>query len=489
MNIRKYIYIVGLFALIASFVSCEESISEDDTNVENGGDDTTSPDDEDIETVSYMTFTADTDEFTWTKGVSIGVFSSDEDASASASNWWYSYSTDLDDSPLFQYVDRTKALMSDCLPESLVAYYPYSSSVSGGLFRVTVSSQVSLIGTSLRVAELDLSSITIEDSNLPLDFRSPFSSIKVNLIAGNNVSQSDFDDASLSITGILSTADFDMSSCEYVFSSGSIIKNSPFSTDGDSSSCETIIIPQEVTSGSVVFTFDLEDKGVYVVSLPDSLSKFEAGMQYEFEAVFDNENATITSANITKWVIADTIIDVVYDTAEADAMIYPTQTYAKVIEHLGYDTKDGNTRMSTYANAQEVFGDQDFDLLRISMVPGYTYNDGREDTTTGHPEPGVVDGSIYTQFLTAAQNAVSVRGGNDNVIIFASKKVHWSTGGGYMWPTWVQTASTTVDPYNYAILVYDFINYFYENGVEIDVIGLDNEGIASGAITYSGLLR
>ncbi len=84
-----------------------------------------------------------------------------------------------------------------------------------------------------------------------------------------------------------------------------------------------------------------------------------------------------------------------------------------------------------------------------------------------HPAPGVVLEEYYEPETAGLKLAKEI---NPNTIIFASKKLDNTDS----FPAWTKNWDGVI-PEQYAILIIDYMEYMKREGLEIDVLGIDNE--------------
>ncbi len=150
-------------------------------------------------------------------------------------------------------------------------------------------------------------------------------------------------------------------------------------------------------------------------------------------------------------------------TIEYHATVEATNLYGRRLTKHFLDLKLSPGAMSTEAKAEPYFGTDGMNGVRIPIYGN--------DANPAHPSKGVVEGSYYTNVITSVKNARSARGGEE-FTVFASKKLSGTT----TFPEWVRkTDSYEVDPTNYVEMLVDFVTYFNSMGIEIDVLGVDNE--------------
>ncbi len=89
------------------------------------------------------------------------------------------------------------------------------------------------------------------------------------------------------------------------------------------------------------------------------------------------------------------------------------------------------------------------------------------DSRPAHPEPGVVLDEYYKNETRGLQLAKKI---NPGVLIFASKKLD----GTKSFPEWTKDGDGVV-PAKYAVLLADYLEYMKGEGLEVDILGIDNE--------------
>jgi O-glycosyl hydrolase len=142
-----------------------------------------------------------------------------------------------------------------------------------------------------------------------------------------------------------------------------------------------------------------------------------------------------------------------------DAIISPENQH-QFISDWGYDIKQGGKAAAlTPALAQTLFLTDGMTCLRLPI-----YGDS---VKPAHPAGGVVIASYYSDILTAITNA---RMAKPNVVLFASKKLEGTSS----FPAWVKDANGII-PFQYALMLADYLQFMQTNGVTIDVLGIDNE--------------
>ncbi|MEJ6951459.1 glycoside hydrolase [Natronospora cellulosivora (SeqCode)] len=147
--------------------------------------------------------------------------------------------------------------------------------------------------------------------------------------------------------------------------------------------------------------------------------------------------------------------------ANGDAIIYP-ETEKHLITDWGFDIK-GLGDMADRANqltedfARKLFVEDGMNVLRVPIF-----------AALGHPEPGVIDKSVYTHVNRAIKNTLNVR---SDVKIFASLKLL----GQESFPDWVKDDNDNLKPEKYAQLLAEYLQYMNKKNIPIYLLGIDNE--------------
>ena len=143
-----------------------------------------------------------------------------------------------------------------------------------------------------------------------------------------------------------------------------------------------------------------------------------------------------------------------------DAIIYP-EPKGKLIDAFFYDLKQSPGAINSESKATDLFVIDGMNGVRISIYGN--------KSKPAHPAAGVVVESEYTSLISSINLAKATRGAS-GLKIFASKKLD----GQNSFPDWVKDENGII-PEQYAILLADYIKYMNSYGIEIDVLGIDNE--------------
>ncbi|MDF7799298.1 hypothetical protein P4C99_07465 [Pontiellaceae bacterium B1224] len=143
-----------------------------------------------------------------------------------------------------------------------------------------------------------------------------------------------------------------------------------------------------------------------------------------------------------------------------EVVIFPDEKGTQ-INRFFYDFKSPSAPRKFTQNGwgKTLLVDYGFTGIRTSI-----YGTGRKPA---HPEPGVVLEEYYESETRGLKLAKEI---NPDVVIFASKKLDNTDS----FPTWTKNGSGVI-PEQYAILIIDYLEYMKSEGLEVDVLGIDNE--------------
>lgn len=219
---------------------------------------------------------------------------------------------------------------------------------------------------------------------------------------------------------------------------------------------EAFVCPQTISQGSNLIEFQTQSGPLYL-TVQDSDLTLQAGKNYKFHVMVDK--------------------GVEVNPEDIKANIYTAQTYGRLTKNLFYDIKGGATVTET--TAELLYGEEKMNGIRIPIYGNYDDN----GNIIGHPSKGTVKEEDYSAVLTSVENAKRY---NPDIKIFASKKLN----GKNSFPKWTRNQSgngyTGVNDANYAGMLMDFLRFMKGKGIEVDVLGIDNEpDFNEGQITAS----
>ncbi|MFR9619904.1 MAG: fimbrillin family protein [Rikenellaceae bacterium] len=169
----------------------------------------------------------------------------------------------------------------------IFAYYPYVKDVSIKAYDIKSVDQVDL----LSVTQQNVSSSAVE-----LIFNHLLSKMSLVIEAGDGLDTEDLKGLSVTLSGISTTATFDLTSDVATTTNSAAQLTLTTTTDGTSSSA--IIIPQDDFS-TVTLSFTTDKYGTF--SAPLSTTEFKVGVEYTYTATLDRDGVEIASSNITPW--------------------------------------------------------------------------------------------------------------------------------------------------------------------------------------------
>jgi hypothetical protein len=158
----------------------------------------------------------------------------------------------------------------------------------------------------------------------------------------------------------------------------------------------------------------------------------------------------------------------IWATTGENAVVYVEDTYGRTMKYLILDLKLWAGQIGSLSKAETYFQDYDMNGVRISIYG----NDG----APYHPEAGTVlydaDAETgYYKLVKSVQYAQTARG-DDDFFVFGSKKLE----GTSTFPDWVLDAdSLSIKTDEYITMLYDYVTFMYQYGIEIDILGVDNE--------------
>lgn len=208
---------------------------------------------------------------------------------------------------------------------------------------------------------------------------------------------------------------------------------------------EALVCPQTVAKGSKLIEFR-SSKGSVYFTVKDKDLVLQAGREYRFDVTVSDQ--------------------VEVNPSDIQATIYTDQTYGRLTRNLFYDIKGGAS--VTDATAKLFYGEEKMNGIRIPIYGNYD----DQGNIIGHPAQGEVIESDYSNVIASIEKA---REFNPDILVFASKKLN----GKNSFPKWVRNQSgntyTGVNDARYAEMLMDFLRFMKNKGIEVDVLGIDNE--------------
>ena len=160
--------------------------------------------------------------------------------------------------------------------------------------------------------------------------------------------------------------------------------------------------------------------------------------------------------------------NVSFATTKDNAVIYPEDTYGKVLKHLILDLKLNASLVGGTTKANLFFQDYDMNGVRISVYgnEGHRY----------HPEAGSViykddNNDGYHKLISSVLRSQTARGDKD-FTVFASKKLKNVVS----FPEWVLDGDgPEIVTEQYITMLFDYVKFMHSYDIEIDILGVDNE--------------
>ncbi|MDF7824788.1 hypothetical protein P4B35_12255 [Pontiellaceae bacterium B12227] len=143
-----------------------------------------------------------------------------------------------------------------------------------------------------------------------------------------------------------------------------------------------------------------------------------------------------------------------------DVVIFPEEK-GVLLNRFFYDFKSPSAPWKFTRNgwAKTLLQEYGFTGIRTSI-----YGTGKKPA---HPEPGVVLEQYYESETQGLKLAKKI---DPDTLIFASKKLDNTQS----FPEWTKDYNGVV-PEKYAILLIDYLEYMKREGLEVDILGIDNE--------------
>ncbi len=182
------------------------------------------------------------------------------------------------------------------------------------------------------------------------------------------------------------------------------------------------------------------------------------------------------------------------DTSRSDenewvATIDVNDYYGRVISKHFYDLKSNSNGISSVDDARVLIDDHKITGVRLSI-----FGTG---AVGGHPRLGQIyndedneDGFNVNPYTATLQSIKYAKEAYPELTVFASKKLNGSSS----FPNWVREkfdidaegystdgVSQDVDPEKYYLMLYDFLEFMKSEGIDIDILGIDNEREYSGS--------
>ena len=146
--------------------------------------------------------------------------------------------------------------------------------------------------------------------------------------------------------------------------------------------------------------------------------------------------------------------------AVEELVVYPQQKGVQ-INRVFYDFKSPSAPREFLRDdwAKTLLIEYGFNGIRTSI-----YGTSR---VPAHPEPGTIISTYYEAEIAGLKRAKKIR---PDLLIFASKKLYKKES----FPAWTKDGNGVI-PKKYALLLFDYLRFMKEEGLPVDVLGIDNE--------------
>lgn len=188
-----------------------------------------------------------------------------------------------------------------------IAYHPHSETVANFVYPIDLSTQTSQTGIDLMTAKSDKSGqgYTKADGRtgnvVNFVFNHQLAKLVMNVTKNASVSGKI---TSVSITGMNTTAKFDLKGDEGITSAGSPAAITPCTIAAEQK-YEAILLPVSPLGTAHTVTFTTDGGDTYVWKMYEQISKLEAGKIYTYD-VNVTEYAVTANGSINKWVTGST---------------------------------------------------------------------------------------------------------------------------------------------------------------------------------------
>ena len=152
----------------------------------------------------------------------------------------------------------------------------------------------------------------------------------------------------------------------------------------------------------------------------------------------------------------------------SQATIAPLETFGTKIQYHILDLNGDANKAKDESIASVAFGDKGMNGIRFPLYCGDYYG--------GHPEPGVVIGSVYDKPMESLENAKKYYSGSEPFMIFLGIKCMTSDKNEY-YPDWVSQEDDYIIPGMYAQMILDFIVFMDSRGHEVNAVAIDKESV------------
>lgn len=169
---------------------------------------------------------------------------------------------------------------------SFIAYYPYTTSLSGKIYAVNVSDQSDPKKIDLLYSN-NATSIQPNDQ-VVLRFQHKLSQIVLNIQKEGDL---DINGMAIKVSGMNTTANFDLNDGTLTATDSKADFNMNVQTEGNTGTAEAIVIPAaDLTGATLTFTLADGKNFAWTVDSPEADESFKAGTKYIYTATISNTN-------------------------------------------------------------------------------------------------------------------------------------------------------------------------------------------------------
>ena len=169
---------------------------------------------------------------------------------------------------------------------SFIAYYPYTTSLSGKIYAVNVSDQSDPKKIDLLYSN-NATGIQPNDQ-VVLRFQHKLSQIVLNIQKEGDL---DINGMAIKVSGMNTTANFDLNDGTLTATDSKADFNMNVQTEGNTGTAEAIVIPAaDLTGATLTFTLADGKNFAWTVDSPEADESFKAGIKYIYTATISNTN-------------------------------------------------------------------------------------------------------------------------------------------------------------------------------------------------------
>ncbi len=174
----------------------------------------------------------------------------------------------------------------------IVAYYPYVASTTLEAYAVDVADQT-------KPEAIDLMSAVAQSAKshnaVPMQFYHRLSKISLTLKAGEGVSEAELAGTTISISGLIADATYNLSTDQVTL--GSTRSSIALNVTANGTKATAIVVPQDATGVRFIFSIPNFAPGYTAINTDE----FVAGMNHNFTATISRQEIILSGSTITAW--------------------------------------------------------------------------------------------------------------------------------------------------------------------------------------------